>query len=419
MFYRYEIKNEENEEILYLFVDDKYEFAAFNNRNSNIQSKIKNYIKDMKIKFNGKKVVLVVGGVLIMLLLTYNPSINKKVSNDNLLSQTVIEEVIEKPIVIEEELIEEVVPEVEKKPVIKEEEKNINHPKVENKPIEKEVITPKKEESIVEEPVFKGTLVTVVRSSGIILQMELEEYLIGVVGGEMPASFNVEALKAQAVVARTYTLKRISEGKVLTDTEATQVYKDNSQLQALWGSGFNTYYNKVKNAVNSTNGEYITYNGKYIDAVYHSTRNGTTEDAVHVWGYNIPYLKSVNSSWDLNASTYLRTTTKSNEEILNIMGIDVTETSVIEVLERSGSNRINKIKIDENIYSGLDLYKKLGLRSRDFDLEVVDNVLNITTRGYGHGVGMSQYGANGMANAAYNYRVIINHYYTNVQVTSI
>lgn len=312
MFYRYEIKNEENEEILYLFVDDKYEFAAFNNRNSNIQSKIKDYIKNMKIKFNGKKVVLVVGGVLIMLLLTSDPSINKPVTNDNLLFQTVIEEVIEKPIVVEEELIEEVVPEVEEKPVIKEEEKNINHPKVENKPIEKEVITPKKEESIVEEPVFKGTLVTVVRSSGIILQIELEEYLIGVVGGEMPASFNVEALKAQAVVARTYTLKRISEGKVLTDTEATQVYKDNSQLQALWGSGFNTYYNKVKNAVNSTNGEYITYNGKYIDAVYHSTSNGTTEDAVHVWGYNIPYLKSVNSSWDLNASTYLRTTTKES-----------------------------------------------------------------------------------------------------------
>jgi stage II sporulation protein D len=100
------------------------------------------------------------------------------------------------------------------------------------------------------------------------------------------------------------------------------------------------------------------------------------------------------------------------------MGININENTTIEVLERSSSNRINTIKIDENIYSGLDLYKKLGLRSRDFDFEIINNALNITTRGYGHGVGMSQYGANGMANSGYDYRGIINHYYTNVQIAS-
>ncbi|MGE5455987.1 MAG: stage II sporulation protein D [Ignavibacteriales bacterium] len=452
MFYRYEIKNVEEEQILYLFVDDKYEFAVLNNRNeTSLHDKIKKYIKDMKISFNGTKVALVVGGILVMVLLSTSPntSTNGMFNNNKLSSQIIGEEVVDKDetnveeiptvseekgneVITEEPIKEEVTVKEQPKTIApptvsapKKEEPVVQAPTVQAPVVQEPVVqAPTVQAPVVQEPVVQeptapaGTMVTVVRSSGIISQIELEEYLIGVVGGEMPASFNIEALKAQAVVARTYTLKRISQGKTLTDTEATQVYKDNTQLQAMWGGSYSTYYNKIKSAVDSTKGQYITYYGNYIDAVYHSTSNGYTEDAVYVWGYNIPYLKSVDSHWDLNASTYLRTVQKTDAEILNVMGINITSDSVIEVLERSSSNRINKIEIDGNIYSGLDLYKKLGLRSRDFDFEVINGVLNITTRGYGHGVGMSQYGANGMANSGYSYQDIINHYYTNVQIAS-
>ena len=119
-------------------------------------------------------------------------------------------------------------------------------------------------------------------NNGSVVSIALEDYVIGVVGAEMPALFNSEALKAQAVCARTFALKKSSTGATLTATTADQVYKTNDELKAMWGSSYNTYYNKVKNAVLATSGEVMTYGGSYIDAVYFSTSNGRTEDAVYV-----------------------------------------------------------------------------------------------------------------------------------------
>ncbi len=229
----------------------------------------------------------------------------------------------------------------------------------------------------------------------------------------MPASFNIEALKAQSVLARTYALKRIAANQVLTDTTSTQVYKDQSQLQTLWGSSYQTYYNKIKNAVTTTKGQSLTYNGSYIEAVYHSTSNGQTEDAQTVWGNSYPYLISVDSHWDLQASSYLRETPKDFNIISSILGIPFNEITSIEVLSRTSGNRINQIKIGDVIYSGVQLRNLLGLRSADFDIVITNGIATFVTRGYGHGVGMSQYGANGMANEGYSYQQILSHYYPN------
>jgi stage II sporulation protein D len=232
-------------------------------------------------------------------------------------------------------------------------------------------------------------MVTIHRTNGTIEQISLNDYIIGVVSAEMPASFQTEALKAQSVVARTYTLKLISQNRSLTDTESTQSYKDINQLKAYWGNSFDTYYNKIKNVVSSTKGEYLTYNGQYIDAVYHSTSNGKTEDATAVWGNNIPYLKSVDSHWDLNAPSYSKDMTEGLSIVDNLLGISVNDQSHIEILSRTPGNRIDQIKIDDTVYTGKHLREVLGLRSTDFDIKIENGNITFTTRGYGHGVGMS------------------------------
>ena len=167
--------------------------------------------------------------------------------------------------------------------------------------------------------------------------------------------------------------------------------------------------------MDSTKGLYITYNGTYIDAVYHSTSNGKTEDAIYVWGNDIPYLKSVDSPWDVNATSYLRTEIKDFNTVLNILGVDLN-TEDFEILEKKDSGRVIKVKVGKKIYSGVELRNILNLRSTDFDLAIHNGNLIITTKGYGHGVGMSEYGANGMANSGYNYEQILKHYYQGIDI---
>ena len=230
--------------------------------------------------------------------------------------------------------------------------------------------------------------------------------------------FNIEALKAQSVVARTYVLKRMHEGKSIIDTTMNQIYKDNDQLKSMWGTSYSTYYNKIKQAVIATTNLYITYNGYYIDALYHSTSNGITEDPINVWGGSFPYLVSVDSHWDLTGSSYLRNTTISVGDLSNILGIEINNDTPISVIGKTSGNRVDIIKIGDHLYNGIELRNLLNLRSSDFTLEINNDIVTITTRGYGHGVGMSQYGANGMANEGYNFYDIINHYYPNTTITS-
>ena len=435
-----------DEEVMFIYLNFDYEFgSSYNSRN--LKKEIENGIR--KNNFKGKKVLLVVSGIIIGSLL-----INKPVYNNydfKYIDTTIINKIIEidkndinnnfnqndvdsinnyeqekkKSVVsVNNDNISNI-----KEEKIVENQDNLNNDVIQNntnnnitaKDSEDEKKNDVNSEIRVEEDVkeeitedVKEELITVYRTNGDVINIGLTEYLVGVVSGEMPASFPMEALKAQAVVARTYTMKSLQIGRKLTDSTSTQVYKDNNQLRSLWGNDYDRYYQRIYDAVTSTDNICVYYNGDYIDAVYHSTSNGYTEDAVNVWGNSIPYLQTVASTWDQNVSSYLKIITKEESDIISILGLDNLDE--IQILERNNSGRVEKVQIGNKIFSGVELRNMLGLRSTDFEIIKDNNIITITTKGYGHGVGMSQYGAKGMAEQGYSYREILNHYYTNVNI---
>lgn len=265
----------------------------------------------------------------------------------------------------------------------------------------------------------QGQSVRLKLNNGEIVNIALEDYVIGVVGSEMPALFNIEALKSQAIAARTFALKKVSMGATLTATTSDQVYKTNDELKNLWGSSYDIYYNKVKSAVLATKGEVMTYNGSYIDAVYFSTSNGRTEDPIYVWSYTQPYLKSVDSKWDVGGKFFNATKTISKTELSQKLGVNLESVSQITINSLTTGGRVNSITIAGKEFTGVQIRTLLGLRSADFTVSESGNNIVFTTKGWGHGVGMSQYGANGMANAGYNYTQILKHYYTGISIVKV
>lgn len=251
--------------------------------------------------------------------------------------------------------------------------------------------------------------------------IELEEYIIGVIACEMPASFETEALKANAVAARTYAMKKMKANNVydLENSTNNQCYINNEQMKEKWGKDYQYYFNKIKDAVGSTKGEYITYNGEIISAFYFSTSNGFTENSENVFSEKLEYLRSTESSWDKNVSSYLRTTTFTVEEFTKLLNLKEDKIYNIEILSKFESGRINKIKINNKTFKGTEFRKLLSIRSTDFEIKQKSDTVIITTRGYGHGVGLSQYGANEMAKLNYTYEDIIKYYYKNVEINSV
>lgn len=246
--------------------------------------------------------------------------------------------------------------------------------------------------------------------------VRLEDYVVGVVAGEMPVSFEIEALKAQAVASRSYALKKINDNKNnsydVVDTTSNQVYLDDNELKDKWQGNYVTYINKVREAVNSTSMEYLEYNGNIANTMFFSTSNGYTEDSQVVFSEDVPYLKSVDSEWDSEVnSNFYYSTTFSLDNFYNKLGLSYNKTLKVDVLSRSSSNRITKLKINDVEFTGRDIYNKLKIRSTDFSITQANDKVIIDTKGFGHGVGMSQYGALGMAKDGYNYKDILAHYY--------
>ena len=448
MINSYFIKKINNEEVLYLNFDFSYEFSSFDfmAKREKIQEVVRNFIHDNKISFKGMTVLLVSGGVLFGSIALNNPNftgnpvnpikpIESNITNDDFVTPNesiildngdsiVINNVKDDKEVVQpksDKVIEKSIPKEEQKVQTKEastpktEEKiqknEVNTPKVEEKNLDKEISTPQE--------VVDNSIYVSVRRNGSIIKIELEDYVTGVVGAEMPASFNIEALKAQAVIARTYALKANSRGAVLSDNESSQSYKSNDQLRSLWGSSYNTYFNKIKEAVNSTQGMYLTYNGNYIEAVYHSTSNGKTEDSRNVWGNSFPYLVSVESPYDNSNPSFLKTINFSYSDISKKLDIIITNETNFNINSKTSGDRVSSITVGEITLTGVEFRNKLGLRSTDFDIEKTEEGVIITTRGYGHGVGLSQYGANGMAKAGNSYKEILFHYYPGVSLKSL
>ncbi len=253
-------------------------------------------------------------------------------------------------------------------------------------------------------------------------QVELNTYLTGVLLGEMPTEFDPEALKAQAVVARTYTLKRNTTGlkhqggAVCTDATCCQAYC--SMEDFLASGGTEQELNKVKTAVHTTNQEVLTYQGALIEATYFSCSGGKTEDALAVWGAEIPYLQAVDSPGEENATFYTDKVTFSAKNFASRLGF-VPQTPPVAWLGQTTYTRgggVDTIVIDGKSYKGTDLRQKLGLRSTAFTVQIVGDSIQITTRGFGHRVGMSQYGAEAMAVQGSTYREILMHYYPGTEI---
>lgn len=260
--------------------------------------------------------------------------------------------------------------------------------------------------------------------TNIIETIPLESYIVGVLAGEMPIDFDLEALKAQAVASRSYALKRMEYNKDkeydVVDTILNQVYLDEEYLKNAWGNNYVKNINKLRKAVNETIDEYLEYNGSIVDAMFFSTSNGYTEDSELVFNFECDYLRSVDSPWDEEVSSaYLTTKTISLTEFYENLNLPYDKNLNIEIIKRSNTNRILLLKINNQEFSGTNLYNKLSLRSTDFTIELYGDTVKITTKGYGHGVGMSQYGALGMAKKGYTYEEILKHYYQNVSITKL
>ena len=257
----------------------------------------------------------------------------------------------------------------------------------------------------------------------IIEKIPLEEYIVGVLAGEMPINFELEALKAQAVASRSYALKRIEYNNEkeydVVDTIQNQVYLDNNYLKEAWGINYIKNINKLRTAVNETIDEYLEYDNKVADAMFFSTSNGYTEDSINIFNFDCNYLKSVDSHWDKKSPAFISKKIINLTEFYKDLNIPYNKNLNIEIKKKSKTGRILLIKINNKSFKGTDLYNKLSLRSTDFTIELDKDAVIITTKGYGHGVGMSQYGAEGMAKEGYNYKQILSHYYQNTFIKKL
>ena len=270
-----------------------------------------------------------------------------------------------------------------------------------------------------------NTIIRVKRlSSSEIEYLPFEEYIVGVLAGEMPIYFEKEALKAQAVAARSYALKKIEYNKDneydVVDSVLNQVYLDNQYLKEAWGNKYVDNINKLREVVNDTSLEYLDYNGEVIDALFFSTSNGYTENSSLVFNIDLPYLQSVTSMWDSSTSSAFRSTKKiSSSDFYSSLGLEKSNILNFKVLKRSSTNRILNLSINSTEFTGRELYDKLGLKSTDFSLKQDGDTIIIDTVGYGHGVGMSQYGAEGMALEGYSYKDILSHYYVGTSIKKL
>ena len=256
-----------------------------------------------------------------------------------------------------------------------------------------------------------------------IIKVPLEKYIYGVVASEMPVSFNTEALKAQAVAARTYALYNMEANKDkdydLFSTDASQVYQKDEQLKEKWQDKYIEYSNKIKKVILDTKGEYLTYEGKAIAAFFFSTSPGYTENSEDVFSEVLPYARSVESKWDLVSPALNDEVTYTKEEFYNKLGLKYNNILNITDINKSNTGRTISLKINNQEFKASTLRTKLGLRSTFFDIKEINNQIVIKTKGFGHGVGMSQYGANGMADAGFNYKDILKYYYQGVKIEKL
>ena len=272
-----------------------------------------------------------------------------------------------------------------------------------------------------------------------IVSMNLEDYVKGVVAGEMPAEFESEALKAQAVAARTYAVKHMAlfggtgsveypGADITTDYKESQAWYSETKLREKWGTNYGKYWRRISQAVDLTQGLILTYNGEPINAVFHSTSGERTASAKEVWGFEYPYLQSVVCSWDKASPRYQDRKEITLAELEARLGNDAVimaaaqigrSAGVVNIMNYTDSGRVNLVRVGAKQLTGLEVRDKLELRSTNFVVESIEDKLVFKTTGYGHGVGLCQYGANGQAKEGRDFRQILTYYYTGTAIKNI
>ncbi|QBD86410.1 stage II sporulation protein D [Clostridium tetani] len=269
-----------------------------------------------------------------------------------------------------------------------------------------------------------------------VIELDLEDYIKGVISAEMPAEFHEEALKAQAIAARTYAIPRIKElngvncknakGANLCDTVHCQAFLTKKARMEGWSEKKrNEYWNKIENAVNSTAGEVLVYKGEIIKGAYYfSTSSGFTENGEDIFASTEPYLKSVKSQGEETAPKYESVKKYSYDEFINIINKNYPKSisnsknlkNEIKIKSRTSGGSVKEITVGKTTMSGSKFRKILNLNSSNFTIKLEKNKININCKGYGHGVGMSQWGANALGKSGKDYKYILKHYYTGVEI---
>jgi len=267
------------------------------------------------------------------------------------------------------------------------------------------------------------TVKVLISSTNEIKEMPMEDYLFGVLAGEMPALYEAEALKAQAVCAYTFALWRKQGNSdksydISDDYTTDQCYISPEAANEKWGSKANEYETKMRSAIAEVMGQKLTYNGEIILSVYHAVSSGKTESAKNVWGKDYPYLQAVSSVDDILANNYTTTATATAEQIATALSITADEVvkNGLADITRTESGTVKTLKIGAKEFKGSEIRKALDLKSSNFEIAFKDNAFVFTVYGYGHGVGMSQNGANCMAKQGSTYKEILSHYYTNCEL---
>ena len=281
-------------------------------------------------------------------------------------------------------------------------------------------------EKLTEKTMEKITVpaVSVLNDDGTVSSMKMSDYLTGVLLAEMPTEFEPEALKAQAVVSATYALRREEVqdkhgGAVCLHSGCCQGYRDPEEFVRNGGSQADV--EKIRNAVEAVTGQVLTYDGDLIEATFFSCTGGSTEAAVEVWGGEVPYLQAMPSPGEEIAAHYKDEQIFSREELEEKLEISLGEDPAgwFDQMRFTEGGGVRSAEVGGEEFTGVELRKKLGLRSTDFSVTPMDDQVCLTTHGFGHRVGMSQYGAQAMALAGNNYVQILTHYYQGAEVTQI
>ena len=278
-----------------------------------------------------------------------------------------------------------------------------------------------------------GTIKLLHKDTSQVEEVPIDEYLCHVVSAEMPVDFELEALKTQAIVARTYTIYKIEnkkheEADICDDSTCCQAWISKEDRLARWEENKReSNWEKIQKAVTQTTGLIITYENAPINAFFHSNSGGTTEIPVNVWGgTGYPYLQSVETSGEEAYTQYLSEVTFTNEELLNKLKVTHPETAIdfannedIKILEYTESKRVKTIKFGNIEISGTEARTILGLRSTNFEITKENGTIKFSVKGYGHGVGMSQTGADSLAKQGKTASEIIHHFYTDVEIKEV